>query len=240
MQKNIKIILSKAPSFGDSVHKYALWWRKCRPFYAVWMSSRRYSHANYYRQFMAEQLSDNVRNGGGLFPHSSILLIKPLLTTSVSLLFHLQLGISGQTVCSLEIVGGDGAEGPGQLQVEPAQTHPGLEPHFSPAQGAEPFPSCSGSAGLPKEPRVCCCLARDRCVSCACPALSPGDSRVIHLALWWSHCKQQLLPGRAWNSPRVLAWDGHKECLMKSEHSIVVTQLIAMTFPVGISTPLMR
>lgn len=88
MRKNIKIILSKAPSFGDSVHKYALWWRKCRPFYAVWMSSRRYSHANYYRQFVAEQLSDNVRNGGGLLPHSPILLLNLLLTTfSLALLF---------------------------------------------------------------------------------------------------------------------------------------------------------
>lgn len=44
---------------------------------------------------MAEQLSDNVRNGGGLFPHSSILLLKLLLTTfSLALLFHLRLAIS--------------------------------------------------------------------------------------------------------------------------------------------------
>lgn len=85
--ENIKIILSKAPSFGDSVHKYALWWRKCSPFYAVWMSSRRYSHANYYRQFMAEQLSDNVKNGGGLFLCSAILLKLLLTTFSLALLF---------------------------------------------------------------------------------------------------------------------------------------------------------
>lgn len=46
---------------------------------------------------MAEQLSDNVRNGGGLFPHSSILLLKLLLTTfSLALPFHLPLAISGQ------------------------------------------------------------------------------------------------------------------------------------------------
>lgn len=108
MQKNIKIILSKALSFGVSDHKYALWWRKCRPFYAVWMSSRRYSHANYYRQFMAEQLSDNVRNGGGLFPHSSILLLKLLLTNFfTSAAFICNLPSLGRGSCSLEIVVGD-------------------------------------------------------------------------------------------------------------------------------------